>query len=119
MPEFADGFASRSDVQAERVRPASSYVDNHPESGNGPDEMPEVLREMVMIRGAVISTEKVVEELLSRLDGVRHNRPEISEINKQSTPEVLTPLGQDLRQVYNDLSALNDRVLRVVGQLHL
>lgn len=118
--------ASRSDERYEHgelrgtdVKPAASYVDEHPQSGNGPDEMPEVLREMTLIRGVMVGTERAVEELLSRLDGVRHNRPEASEINKQSIPPVVTPMGQDLRRIYNDLSNLTDRVLRVTGQLHL
>jgi hypothetical protein len=85
-----------------------------------PENIPEVLREVTMIRGALSGVEHRWEELVIQLRPVRQQRPEmVSPDSPQDSFAVYSPLAKDLREIYAEVSRIEDWIVSLIGELGL
>lgn len=97
------------------AEPQAAYNPDHPEN------MPEVPREITMIRGALEGVGRRVDDLRNQLKIVRLQKPEaVSESTKGDEPwPVYSDLGKQLRDVYREISQIEDALSGLTGELAL
>ena len=116
-----------TESRAMGAKPEYAYIDRLDHDGS-PEDMPEVARELTMLRGATSSADRALNEvftefdvLLKRLQPVVDQRPTpprdvpISEIAVQRAPEITTGLGGDIRSIYDHVGTLEAQ-LHTLGQ---
>lgn len=112
MSEMTQGVMARPDQD----RPSYLSRGDH---GDAPDTMPEVARELTMLRGAVISADKALHEafeefehLLMKLQPVVDQRPKptdgmaLRDETVQRAPDLATGVGGDVRQAYEHVGTI-------------
>jgi hypothetical protein len=86
-----------------------------------PENMPEIIREITMIRGALTAIDHRWEELVSKVSPVRMQRPEMvdSSVPVQDNLSVYSPIARELRAIYEEVGRWELRIVTLTGELGL
>ena len=83
-----------------------------------PDSMPEVLRELTMLAGAVDGLDRLAAELRARLTHVMAlDEPADPNVLSSTAPPVDTALGQKVRTTYEDVVQVERILGGILGRL--
>jgi hypothetical protein len=84
-----------------------------------PEQMPEIARELTIVKGAFASLQIRTEELITKLTpALRPDTPHDGVALKEGF-EVRTPVGQELHELQHMISKLEDRVASAGFRLEL
>jgi hypothetical protein len=87
-----------------------------------PENMPEVPREVNIIRGAALNVQQRARELSEQLGPITRQYPEsvsdqVKPIGENDNFPVNSPLGQELRLIYKELQETEDILSRAIHRL--
>lgn len=116
----AEGMATGSPARAE---PRTPYSNRH--GDKTPDEMPEIARELIMLRGVVSSVEMKVNEVESNLTDLRERISPVMDRREKPQPATVADIKRDpeaqqwepVSDVATDIRILNKMLSESVENL--
>lgn len=85
--------------------------------GRDPDAMPEVLRELTMLRGAVESVRQVADHLTHRLAHVLAPPVPRDTVPPTQAFSIDSAVGHHVRDTYTDVSRIEDQLASILARL--
>lgn len=93
-----------------------------PQPSMDPHNMPQVRRELVMLRGALSSVHTKANELIEQLPDFMRQEPENDTAKLMEIPTempVTSPFAQELRELTNECSTIEQKLARASYRLEL
>jgi hypothetical protein len=93
-----------------------------PQPSTDPHSMPQVRRELMMLRGAISSVHTKANELIERLSDFQRQEPENDSAKLMEIPTempVTSPFAQELRELSNECSNIEQKLARASYRLEL